>query len=257
MGKKYPLLIGSFIVMAGLVVVVPYLPSAPWLPFLIVKKMLLLLPMVLFNHVILHQPVSWRITKDSFQGKDILLPYILFVTMIVFLMLMGSQEHVTYILWSAGLTALSEEYYFRGMLLGALLNQDGLRKNQITNRLILASFIFGMTHLFNLRFQAGVITIEQVLQTTFFGLILGGVYLRSGSLLFPILLHFLLNFTAGFGDSHIALNQVPAWAAIAVAFLYVLLAHLICHPKDINDFSLLSRKPGVRENGVIMNKRRS
>lgn len=242
MGKKYLLLVLSFVVMAGLVTVVPYLPSSPWLPYLILKKLLLLFPMVIFNHLFLHQKVSWQITKDSFKGKDILLPYLLFVVMITYLVMMQPDEHLAYIVWSAGLTALCEEYYFRGVLLGAMVNERGLTENQITNRLMLASFVFGMTHLFNLRFQSGIVTVEQVLQTTFFGLILGGVYLRSGSLFFPILLHFLLNFTSGFGDSHISLDQVPVWAAVAVAVLYVLLAHIICHPKKVSDFSLLTSR---------------
>ncbi len=88
--------------------------------------------------------------------------------------------------WFAGLSVgagISEELVFRGFLLYYIAaNLPGLG---ILQRVALASILFGVCH-----FYQGW---QGVLGTTILGAVLAGIYVATGSLLLPIILHALID----------------------------------------------------------------
>ncbi|HBQ20558.1 MAG: hypothetical protein A2Z91_07225 [Deltaproteobacteria bacterium GWA2_38_16] len=73
-------------------------------------------------------------------------------------------------------SSIGEELLFRG----AIQNQFGL---------VAASILFGLVH-----FPMTKLMIPWTVMAMFMGFVLGGLYIYSGNLLAPIMLHFLINF---------------------------------------------------------------
>jgi len=92
-----------------------------------------------------------------------------------------------------------EEVLFRGLVLKILLKKLGSSKKGITNACVISSVIFGMVHITNIidiainneYLSVGVIlpVVSQIIFATAFGLLAAMLYLHSGSLWFPILIH--------------------------------------------------------------------
>jgi len=80
------------------------------------------------------------------------------------------------ILLLAVFSAVGEELLFRG----AIQNQFGL---------VIASVLFGLMH-----FPVMPVMIPWTITAMLMGFVLGGLYMYSGNILAPILLHFLINF---------------------------------------------------------------
>jgi len=78
-----------------------------------------------------------------------------------------------------------EEVIFRGIILNKLKKKIGMIKG-----LIFSSFLFGLFHFFN--------GLEGVIFTFILGFFLGIVYIRTGSLKVPTLMHFINNLIAIF-----------------------------------------------------------
>jgi len=92
-----------------------------------------------------------------------------------------------------------EEVLFRGLMLKILLKKMGQSKRGIINACLISSAIFGITHISNI---VGVVRyieqmsvsfvlpiISQVIFTSAFGLLAVALFLRSGTLWIPILIH--------------------------------------------------------------------
>lgn len=97
------------------------------------------------------------------------------------------------------IAAVPEEYLFRGVMLGELIRAFYVAhhrhaKYQLLVCIGLSSLVFSLAHLSNLPAQGLVITIAQVIQAFGMGAIFAALYIRYGSLLMPILIHFLIDF---------------------------------------------------------------
>ena len=69
--------------------------------------------------------------------------------------------------------------------------------------IFLSSFLFGITHLMNIFHQSAYQTMLQMIGTFLLGIILAVIYLKSGNLIMPILLHGLLDACSiGISTSH-------------------------------------------------------
>ena len=81
-----------------------------------------------------------------------------------------------------------EEVMFRGLLVP--IGMGFLKKHRVFLTVFTSSVIFGAMHLFNAGSGAGMtLAILQAVATTFAGVFLAAIYLRSGSVLVPIVLH--------------------------------------------------------------------
>ena len=87
-----------------------------------------------------------------------------------------------------------EEYFFRGLFL-KLAFQDGIRSSkQVLGVVLLSALSFGLAHLGNLTHQPLNATLFQVYYATAYGIFFAAIYLRTGSLWWTIILHFLIDF---------------------------------------------------------------
>lgn len=98
----------------------------------------------------------------------------------------------------AGLgVGIFEEYFYRGLILGVLMKlfrKQPSKARQIWYPLLITSLIFGLDHSTNAFSQPLINTLFQMIQTFMMALILGALYIRSGSLIMPILFHGIWDF---------------------------------------------------------------
>lgn len=87
------------------------------------------------------------------------------------------QEGILFFFTVALLPAISEEFLFRAFA------GEGLRAFHPGGAVILSAFAFGMAHA----------TLQQIPFAVFMGLAFGLVYIRTGNLFYPVLLHFVNN----------------------------------------------------------------
>jgi sodium transport system permease protein len=80
----------------------------------------------------------------------------------------------------AVIPAVFEEFFFRGYLLGAIRSQSGPVRG-----VLISAACFGLFHIVT----GGVLTLERFLPSTFLGIILGWVCVRSGSVFPGMVLH--------------------------------------------------------------------
>ena len=85
--------------------------------------------------------------------------------------------------------ALCEELIYRGVIFNKVQELLSGRKNVFLISALLSSCVFGLTHFENLIEQSLIGTVMQVYFTFAMGLYFCGIYLFSGTLLIPILLH--------------------------------------------------------------------
>ena len=76
--------------------------------------------------------------------------------------------------------AVFEEFFFRGFLLGAIRSQSGAIR-----AVLISAACFGLFHIVT----GGVLTLERLLPSTFLGIVLGWVCVRSGSVFPGMVLH--------------------------------------------------------------------
>jgi len=85
---------------------------------------------------------------------------------------------------------------------------------------LLSSTLFAVSHLINLSHQSVSLTISQVLMAFGFGLLQSATYLRSGSLIWPILLHFTFDTQVLARSGLISKGNIPAWSGLIPLVIY-------------------------------------
>ncbi|TPR14165.1 CPBP family intramembrane glutamic endopeptidase [Apilactobacillus timberlakei] len=95
------------------------------------------------------------------------------------------------------IAALPEEIMFRGVIMGWVLEKITKFKQSYINVSIalgISGLIFGCFHYINLAQQSFGFTTLQVMNAVGLGMILGAIYVKSGSLFIPIATHFIWDF---------------------------------------------------------------
>lgn len=145
------------------------------------------------------------------------------------------------------IAAVPEEYLYRGVIFGGLLrafylaNRGGTRRNFIYC-MLLSSLAFSLAHLSNLPSQGAVATVGQMIQVSGMGMLLAALYVRYGTLLMPIFVHFMIDFLVtlihgpypsklnGVSDETTLIIVSLIWAGIYLAISMWTLWH--CHDKE-------------------------
>lgn len=143
------------------------------------------------------------------------------------------QKQLGYLFILAVVVALDEEYFFRGVLLGKCLTLFNAQhpRRQRWQALVLASALFGLTHLTNLSEQGVGQTLLQMIQASGLGLVLGAIYFLTSSLWCPVLLHFIWDFTAfavtGTVSKATAVTVTDIRMTGLIVSIYIIIAGLI------------------------------
>ena len=112
--------------------------------------------------------------KESIQGFDFMLP--------------TSRTEKNWFSFVAVTAAIGEEIVYRGFLMFLLL--QAFPEINIYLVLALATLIFGIAHMYQ--------GLSGMIRTMLIGLLLGALYLISNSLLYGMILHFVIDFSACF-----------------------------------------------------------
>jgi membrane protease YdiL (CAAX protease family) len=99
-------------------------------------------------------------------------------------------------------TGLFEETVFRGLVLKTVLKKMGSTKKGMINACVISSVIFGVIHLFNLSWVDNSLSVvSQVFFAFAVGVFLAAIYLRTKTLLAPMLLHGIMNLSSQIFDA--------------------------------------------------------
>ena len=152
----------------------------------------------MLNHFYTHEKLLFKKTFYlSFLGDFLIAFY-----MVVFEKNLYRIHAPLFCLTIALLIACAEEFIMRGMLLPSIMHHVH-KTHVIWKGIFLSSFLFGITHLMNILHQSAYQTMLQMIGTFLLGIILAVIYLKSGNLIMPILLHGLLDACSiGISTSH-------------------------------------------------------
>ena len=103
---------------------------------------------------------------------------------------------ITVILYPFIVSGLFEEVLFRGLVLKMLLKKMGDTKKGIIGAFVISAAIFGIVHSVNLIWEEPFTVFSTVVFATAGGFFLGAIYLRTKTLIVPILLHGLFNLSS-------------------------------------------------------------
>lgn len=153
--------------------------------------------------------------KSSFSIKDsylLLLP----VFFLVFIgisnqhyFIQANKEIILLFTINALFTGLLEEITFRGMVLPLLISNYAATKHTFFKAIFLTSLLFGTVHFINVINHPENIqgVISQVIFAIGIGFYLAALLLRTGNILVPVTIHFLINFV-GSASSMLENNEV-------------------------------------------------
>ncbi|MGL4698761.1 MAG: lysostaphin resistance A-like protein [Apilactobacillus waqarii] len=212
-------------------------PTDHFLLYINVYKIVSIIVICLLNYWIIQQKVFFKPGERKRWWLSFLI-----VCLIIVAFCIPSQNF-----WSAldiGLLAgLSEELMFRGIILGFLLK---LMTNKSDSRwrvmlcLTISSLLFGGLHYVNLSMQSFSGTTYQVINAVAFGMILGALYIKSGTIIVPMALHFISDFLFGIIGGLPKNNYTPVqnsqWIGLVVyVLIYLVIALTIVNYKASNN----------------------
>ena len=88
----------------------------------------------------------------------------------------------------------AEEFLVRGLILGAFAQLLEGKRGQISVSVFSSALIFGLLHFCNLTYQTFPATLQQVIYAAVIGVALGVVRVVTNGLVFPVILHSLIDF---------------------------------------------------------------
>ncbi|WP_462400268.1 lysostaphin resistance A-like protein [Lacticaseibacillus pantheris] len=220
-------ILACFIVLEGLLdlIVIPIGIKSIGLPsdFSITLAKVIELGVILgLNALMLRQRFYWR----GMSRRSIIT---VAICLTIWCILMGVGKHS----WSRVgtgiliglLAAIPEETMYRGVVLGNLIRVFS-GKHRVGVALWVSTFLFALAHVSNISSQSAYVTLCQVVQVLGLGLLLGVFYLRSGSLLASMAMHFGLDYTVtvlnGFTAS--SADHTRLISSVIISAIYGLIA---------------------------------
>ncbi|CAJ1191426.1 hypothetical protein FD33_GL000624 [Companilactobacillus paralimentarius DSM 13238 = JCM 10415] len=204
--------------------------------YIVAFKLVELIFGLFLNNLMFRQKIYFKLSA----GKN---TKILSMT-IILISILSSIPNTKYLFISLiiGLcAAIPEEYLFRGIILGSLLNDnsENINKGNLLYCLITSSALFALYHIGNIQSQNLTMTIMQVFETFGMGCLFGAIYIRKGSILLSFLLHFFIDFTGTIGNGQIVNNSPSQYKySIVVSLLYMVVLSIIAfNILKINDKS--------------------
>jgi membrane protease YdiL (CAAX protease family) len=208
-----------------------------------VQEILLFIIFFGLNYFWTKQPVKLGLTVSFRKLIPISVPIIVIVLFILFIMLGKHTTHTMVLATVSGLGAgIFEEYLFRGIILGKLLKVfSGPSKGKtIAYAVIVTSLLFGCIHAVNSASQSIPETGIQILNAAFLGAILAALYLRSGSIIAPMLFHGCWDFTTFVvtGSTTLASGSTSIAPVIGLWVVFLLIALYYLRKSKIKEIDL-------------------
>ncbi|WKN29142.1 CPBP family intramembrane metalloprotease [Apilactobacillus kunkeei] len=150
------------------------------------------------------------------------------------------HKHFWLALDVGAIAAVPEELMFRGIVLAFVLKlmmRKTTSQSRVIASLIISALIFGAFHYINLSSQSFGYTSLQVINAAALGMLLGAVYIKSGTIIVPMALHFIYDFmitiATGMPENNYTNVQISQWIGLT---LYVLIYSIIA-------VSIINHKP--------------
>lgn len=102
------------------------------------------------------------------------------------------------------------------------------KKRQVWSAVVISSVLFGLIHSVNVLRQPIGDTALQMLFAVWFGLILSVLYLRSGTIILPMLFHGTWDFSIGIAKGSINETATVTLAEVIINVVLFLIVLLIC-----------------------------
>lgn len=144
---------------------------------------------MILNYTWMHQPLHFRTDispKDLFAINILPILFVMFAVAVTFY----KNDIINFknaIIMGLG-AGITEELIFRGIILPGVMTHFK-RHQGMWYAIIITSVVFGMAHMVNLTKQPLEATILQGINAVALGLVLAAIYLRTRSLIFPMLIH--------------------------------------------------------------------
>lgn len=155
--------------------------------------------LLLIGNLIFFKVKTKFFSKKLISAILIILPTIIFLSGNLILAVKNldkkneSLNQILIIILFVLVVGLTEEYGFRGLLLGKLLQAKNKNKFYLLISVILQGLAFGLTHSINIFHQSFSETITQLIYASAIGIIFGLVYIKTAFLTVTIIFHALID----------------------------------------------------------------
>lgn len=153
------------------------------------REIIVIILVTILNYTWIHQPLHFKSdvsTKNLFAINFLPILFVIFAVAVTFY----KNDIINFknaIIMGLG-AGITEELVFRGIILpGAMTHFKG--HQGMWYAVIITSVVFGMAHMVNLTKQPLEATILQGVNAVALGLVLAAIYLRTRSLIFPMIIH--------------------------------------------------------------------
>lgn len=198
--------IASLVVIGLPLLVLPFkhkLQSANgiWIWLICVQEILTVGIAFLVNKYYVRQPVFYRFSASIrsliFVASPVLIVFFIDILSIGLVSNLSSKlwGELIMTLISTTLIGISEEYLFRGLIFPQVLKASGTWTHKdLYAAISVSSLLFACIHVLNLSNQDLTATVIQMINAFSIGCLFCALYIRSGSLLLPIIFHSLWDF---------------------------------------------------------------
>lgn len=210
-----------------------------------VQEILLLVIFFALNYYWIKQSVRLAATVNF--GKTLLIS-VPFILVLLYLLLISLAPHSTHTIVMAAVSGIGagvfEEYLFRGLILGILLKSfpHFSKTKTIWYAVTISSILFGIAHGSNFMSQSVSSTLVQIFCAISIGFLLSALYLRSGSIIVPMLFHAAWDATivlvSGSTFANVGSSTFSPLATVGELVLFVLIAMFYFRKSKLSEIDL-------------------
>ncbi|TMT01307.1 CPBP family intramembrane metalloprotease [Apilactobacillus kunkeei] len=201
--------------------------------YLNIYKIVSILVICLLNYWIIKQKIFFKPSENKVGWLVFL------VICFTIVMVSITKKNFWLALDIGAIAALPEELMFRGIILAfvlRLMTKKSTSTLRVSSGLIISALIFGAFHYINLTSQSFGFTSLQVINAAALGMLLGAVYIKSGTIIVPMALHFIYDFLVtlfnGMPTTNYTSVQSFQWIGLSVQVLiYTVVALTIINHK--------------------------
>lgn len=226
-----------------IILIGPFIKPLGMLYGLIVQELIVVIGTLLLNYYWIHQPLHFRtdVPAKTLWGVNTL--SIIFAIIAIVSAISRNAGNVILISAVVGVCAgITEELVFRGVILpGTMTHFSGHRG--MWYAVLITSALFGVSHMVNLARQPLEATLLQGVNAFAMGLFLAALYLRTRSLIFPMIFHGLNDFISTLSlHGHINMANRSFAPYIGQWLLYLAVALFLLRKSKTEDVYKITEK---------------